>query len=43
PDGNNVEFYSDMRQIDAERPYEPSVWPDAVETLDVWRLSRWAV
>lgn len=42
PDGYNVEFYSDMRQIDAGLPHEPRVWPDAVERLDVWRLSRCA-
>ena len=43
PDGNNVEFYSDMLQIDADHPHEPRVWPESIDTLDQWHFSKWAV
>ena len=44
PDGNNVEFYSDMRIIDGEHPYEPRVWDGALlETFDQWRLEHFVV
>ena len=43
PDGNNVEFYSDMRQITEEEPYEPSVWPNDVSGFDQWRFEKFAV
>lgn len=44
PDGNNVEFYTDMTQITADRPYTPSVWDGrALETFDQWRLERFLV
>ncbi|HLG90421.1 MAG TPA: VOC family protein [Alphaproteobacteria bacterium] len=44
PDGNNVEFYSDMIQIDAAHPYTPRVWPGGeIETFDQWRLSEFVV
>ena len=43
PDGNNVEVYSDMIIVDKDHPHEARVWPDALETLDQWRLKRWVV
>jgi catechol 2,3-dioxygenase-like lactoylglutathione lyase family enzyme len=44
PDGNNVEFYSDMTQINEENPYTPSVWAgDELETFDQWRLEKFVV
>lgn len=44
PDGNLVEFYSDMTIIDAAHPYTPSTWSGAVlETFDQWRLERFVV
>lgn len=44
PDGNNVEFYTDMTQITAKQPYAPSVWDgQRVETFDQWRLERFLV
>lgn len=44
PDGNNVEFYTDMTQITAGSPYEPSVWDGKdLETFDRWHLDRFLV
>lgn len=44
PDGNNVEFYTDMTQIDDAHPYEPSVWDGKdLETFDRWHLERFRV
>jgi len=44
PDGNNVEFYSHMTQIDDEHPYLPKVWDGGVlETFDQWRCERFVV
>ena len=44
PDGNNVEFYTDMTQIDAEHPYVPSVWDGKqMATFDRWNLERFLV
>lgn len=43
PDGNNVEFYCEMLQISEDRPYEPQVWPDGIETFDQWNLERFVV
>ncbi|WOH36925.1 VOC family protein [Thalassotalea fonticola] len=43
PDGNNLEFYSDMRQITKDNPYEPSVWNDDIDTFDVWRCKNFVV
>jgi catechol-2,3-dioxygenase len=43
PDGNCVEFYCDMVQIDAAHPYQATVWKDEIESLDQWRFKRWAV
>jgi catechol-2,3-dioxygenase len=44
PDGNNVEFYSDMLQITPEKPYQPSVWPgNKMSTFDQWDLENFVV
>lgn len=44
PDGNLVEFYSDMRIIDAEHPYAAQVWDGArLETFDQWKLAHFVV
>ncbi|WP_198360699.1 VOC family protein [Thalassotalea crassostreae] len=44
PDGNNVEFYSDMVQIDEQHPYTASVWKsDVLETFDQWQLNDFVV
>ena len=44
PDGNNVEFYTDMRQITSDDPYEPSVWDgQQLETFDRWKLEHFVV
>ncbi|WNC71348.1 VOC family protein [Thalassotalea psychrophila] len=44
PDGNNVEFYSDMLQITEDAPYEASVWKsDVLETFDQWHLKDFVV
>jgi len=43
PDGNNVEFYCDMRQVTEDDPYEAKVWEDGLESFDVWRLEKFVV
>lgn len=43
PDGNNIEFYSDMRQITPDNPYQPKVWADDIDTFDVWRCQKFVV
>lgn len=44
PDGNNVEFYSDMLQIEKGQTYEPSVWDGKeLHTFDQWNLDRFIV
>ena len=44
PDGNNVEFYTDMEQISRDRPHTPAVWDgQKIETFDQWRLARFLV
>lgn len=45
PDGNNVEFYSDMIQVgEGEPPHTPRVWPGSeMETFDQWHLKRFVV
>ena len=44
PDGNNVEFYSDMTQITPDNPYTPSVWRGSeIETFDQWNLDNFVV
>ena len=44
PDGNNVEFYTDMTQITPGQPYEPAVWDGKdLATFDRWQLDRFLV
>jgi catechol-2,3-dioxygenase len=44
PDGNNVEFYSDMTRIAKDQRYQPSVWDGTkLETFDQWRLEKFVV
>ncbi len=44
PDGNNVEFYSDMLQITDQAPYEASVWDGKeMATFDQWDLKEFLV
>jgi catechol-2,3-dioxygenase len=43
PDGNNVEFYCDMLQVDAAHPHQPKVWKETIDSLDQWHFKRWAV
>jgi len=44
PDGNFVEFYSDMTQIDENNPYEPRVWDGSeLDTFDIWHLNEFIV
>ena len=44
PDGNNVEFYSDMIRIDEDHPHTARIWPgNEMETFDQWRLERFVV
>ncbi len=44
PDGNNVEFYSDMQQIGLDEKHQPSIWDGGkLETFDQWRLEKFVV
>jgi catechol-2,3-dioxygenase len=44
PDGNNVEFYSDMQQIDPAMEHLPQVWDGGrLDTFDRWRLEKFVV
>ena len=44
PDGNNVEFYSDMLQITLQRPYQSSTWNGKdLDTFDQWHLQEFLV
>ena len=43
PDGNNIEFYSDMLQITPQSPYTPRVWHDDIDTFDQWRCEKFVV
>ncbi|MBS0285668.1 MAG: glyoxalase, partial [Proteobacteria bacterium] len=44
PDGNKVEFYSDMTQIALDAAQEPAVWDGGLlETFDQWRLDKFVV
>lgn len=44
PDGNNVEFYSDMLQITEEAPYNASTWDGKdLDTFDQWHLKEFLV
>ena len=43
PDGNYVEFYADMVQVTAERPYTARVWPNDLDAFDQWHFERFVV
>lgn len=45
PDGNNVEFYTDMIQVGPDHaPHEPRVWNGGeLDTFDQWALKRFLV
>lgn len=43
PDGNNIEFYSDMLQITDDSPYKAKVWADDIDTFDQWRCEKFVV
>ena len=44
PDGNLVEFYSDMIVVDAGHPHEANVWDGTLlDTFDQWRLEKFVV
>ena len=43
PDGNYVEFYAEMVQVTAERPYTPRVWPNDLDAFDQWHFDRFLV
>jgi len=43
PDGNNIEFYSDMLQVTEQTPYTPKVWQDDIDTFDQWRCEKFVV
>lgn len=44
PDGNNVEFYSDMLQITESNPYQASTWNGKdMATFDQWNLTEFVV
>lgn len=44
PDGNNVEFYSHMIQIDKDHPHVARVWDGReMATFDQWGLERFVV
>lgn len=43
PDGNYVEFYAEMVQVTAEKPYTPRVWDNTLEAFDQWQFERFVV
>jgi len=43
PDGNYVEFYAEMVQVDEDHPYSPRVWDNTLEAFDQWRFQRFVV
>lgn len=43
PDGNYVEYYCDMTQIDPEVGYESNVWPNDLDAFDQWHYKRFVV
>lgn len=43
PDGNYVEFYADMVQVTAEKPYEARVWKNDLDAYDQWHFERFVV
>ncbi len=43
PDGNFVEYYCEMTQIDPEVGYEARVWPNDLHAFDQWEFDRFVV
>jgi catechol 2,3-dioxygenase-like lactoylglutathione lyase family enzyme len=43
PDGNYVEYYCDMVQVTADRPYTANVWPMDLDGFDQWHFKRFLV
>ena len=43
PDGNYVEFYAEMVQITAEKPYTPRVWDNDIDSFDQWHYREFLV
>ncbi|MFP6828386.1 MAG: VOC family protein [Gammaproteobacteria bacterium] len=43
PDGNYVEYFSEMTQIDPTIGYEAKVWPDDLDAFDQWHYKRFLV
>ena len=43
PDGNYVEFYAEMVQVTADKPYTPRVWPNDLDAFDQWHFERFLV
>ena len=43
PDGNYVEYFSEMTQIDPEVGYEAKVWPNDLDAFDQWHYKRFLV
>jgi len=43
PDGNYVEYYADMVQVTADKPYTARVWPNDLDAFDQWHFERFLV
>jgi catechol 2,3-dioxygenase len=43
PDGNYVEFYAEMVQVTADKPYTARVWPNDLDAFDRWHFDRFVV
>lgn len=43
PDGNNVEVYCDMTQIDTQAEHEPVVWERNIDAFDQYHFERFVV
>jgi catechol 2,3-dioxygenase len=43
PDGNYVEFYADMVQVTADRPYTARVWKNDLDAFDQWHFEKFVV
>ena len=42
-DGNYVEFYAEMVQINAANPYTPRVWENDLDAFDQWHFRKFLV
>jgi len=43
PDGNYVEFYAEMVQVTADRPYAARVWKNDLDAFDQWHFEKFVV